>query len=321
MKDPTDTHLNNVARTTTNGSVQAQGETGGTADPGSCAGRDWLGNSVWQVPKIEISRIKSWAGITVVRFRRGAGEAIYRGDRHRLFFAPHQLPSRLLQVEQGATRQLPAAPPGYLAFCPAGVTTRSVFPEINSVHVYWDTGLYSAMLPELATAASRFEHLSGLQDPLLGHIVTTLAEEIEVGFADRILIETLGTGLCIRIAQRFVRLPLPTSSKGLSPERLRRVRDYIEAHLDDHLSLTALADIACLSPYHFSRSFKEAAGIGPRRYVIQRRLERAKTLLRKTDKPLALIAQEAGFANQAHLTSIFSREMGLTPGRFRAALV
>jgi transcriptional regulator GlxA family with amidase domain len=58
------------------------------------------------------------------------------------------------------------------------------------------------------------------------------------------------------------------------------VRDYVPAHLDDNLLLTVLADIACLSPYHFSRSFKQAAGVGPQRYVIQRRVERAKRLLR-----------------------------------------
>ena len=134
------------------------------------------------------------------------------------------------------------------------------------------------------------------------------------------LIESLGTALCIRIARCFVgHLPLPIS-KGLSPERLRRVRDYVEAHHDDDLSLTVLADIACLSPYHFSRSFKEAAGVGPQRYVIQRRLERAKTLLRRTNQPLTWIAQEAGFADQSHLTAIFRRETGSTPGRFRAAL-
>ena len=101
----------------------------------------------------------------------------------------------------------------------------------------WDTDLYSALLPEVGSAAAGFEFLYALQDPLLSQIVTTLAEEIEGGFADRILIESLGTALCIRIAQRFVgHLPLPTSNKGLSPERLRRVRDYIEAHLDEPLA-------------------------------------------------------------------------------------
>ncbi|HKM74205.1 MAG TPA: helix-turn-helix transcriptional regulator [Stellaceae bacterium] len=68
------------------------------------------------------------------------------------------------------------------------------------------------------------------------------------------------------------------------------------------------------------RCFKEAAGVGPQRYVIQRRLERAKTLMRRTHQPLALIAQEAGFADQSHLTSIFRREMDMRPGRFRAEM-
>ena len=63
-----------------------------------------------------------------------------------------------------------------------------------------------------------------------------MAREIEGGFADRILIESLGTARCIRLARQVVgHLPLPTSDKGLSPERLRRVRDYVEAHLDDDL--------------------------------------------------------------------------------------
>jgi len=50
---------------------------------------------------------------------------------------------------------------------------------------------------------------------------------------------------------------------------LQRARDFVEAHLDGDLSLTVLADIACLSPYHFSRSFKLATGDGLQRYVIQ----------------------------------------------------
>ena len=99
------------------------------------------------------------------------------------------------------------------------------------------------------------------------------------------------------------------------------MRDYVEAHLDEDLSLTVLADIACLSPYHFSRSFKLALGIGPHCYVRRRRLERAKTLMRRTNRPFAWVAQEAGFADQSHLTSIFRRETGVTPGQFRAATV
>ena len=129
----------------------------------------------------------------------------------------------------------------------------------------WDTDLYSALLPELKTATSGFEYLYPLEDPLLSQIVTTLAQEIEGGFAEKILVESPGTAMCIRVARHFFgHLLLPTRG-GLSVERLQRVRDYVEAHLDDDLSLTVLADIACVSPNHFSRSFKLALGIGPQR--------------------------------------------------------
>ena len=294
---------------------------GGTARLAPSVGPDWLGSSVWQVPELKISKIRSWAFITALSYRHGGGEALWRGDfRHRLVLALDRIPPVLVQLGQEQPRQMPVAAPGSLSFCPADLTIRSVQPPARFVQVVWDTDLYSALLPELGERSPRFDFLYPLHDPLLSQIVTTFAQEIDGSFADRILIESLGTALCIRIAQRFVgRLPLPTC-KGLSAARLRRVRDFIEAHLDQSLSLTVLADIACLSPYHFSRSFKEAAGVGPQRYVIQRRLERAKSLLRQTHQPLARIAQEAGFADQSHLTSIFRREIGMTPGRFRAAL-
>ena len=298
----------------------APSETASTGKLASGEGRERLGKSLWRAPELEISSIKSWPSITAMSFHRGGGETTWRGDCHRLVLTLDRLPSALLQVEQGPTWQSLLNAPGALGFYPAGVSVRVVHPAARFVQVLWDRDLYSSLLPELGSAASRFEFVYPLQDPLLSQIVTTLADETEGGFADRVLAESLGTVLCVRLARHFVgHLPLPTS-KGLSPERLQRVRDYVEAHLDEDLSITALADIACLSPHHFSRSFKKATGVGPRRYVIQRRLARAQTLLRRTNQPLARVAQETGFADQSHLTSVFRREMGVTPGRFRAEL-
>jgi AraC family transcriptional regulator len=159
-------------------------------------------------------------------------------------------------------------------------------------------------------------------NPLISQLVSTIANEIESGFLDRILADALNTALTVQIVRLYgdpTAITL-TPSNGLSLERLKRVYDYIEAHLNDRLTLTDLASIACLSPYHFSRSFKRAVGIGPARYVIQRRLERAKTLMRRTNQPLAMIAQEVGFVDQSHLICVFRRETGVTPGHFRAAL-
>jgi len=159
-------------------------------------------------------------------------------------------------------------------------------------------------------------------DPLISRMALTIANEIEDGFADGILVDALNTALAVQIIRRFVdpSAIMLAPSNGLSRDRLKRVRDYIETHLDDRLTLTDLAGVACLSPYHFSRSFKESVGIGPQRYVMQRRLERAKTLIRRTNQPLAEIAQQVGLCDQSHLTSIFRSMTGVTPGRYRAAL-
>ncbi|HKM70702.1 MAG TPA: helix-turn-helix transcriptional regulator [Stellaceae bacterium] len=73
-------------------------------------------------------------------------------------------------------------------------------------------------------------------------------------------------------------------------------------------------------PQHFSRSFKQTTGVGLHHYVMQRRVERAKTLTRRINQPLALIARETGFADQSHLNSVFRREIRVTPGQFRAAM-
>jgi AraC family transcriptional regulator len=166
-----------------------------------------------------------------------------------------------------------------------------------------------------------FDSCPGLHDPLVSQIALTFANQIDCGILDNILAEALSTALAARIIQRHVAPSAITlaPSRGLSRERLQRVREYVQAHLNDRLTLTDLAAVACLSPYHFSRSFKQAVGVGPRRYVAQCRLERAKTLIRRTNQPLAWVAQETGFTDQSHLTSVFHRETGLTPGRFRAA--
>jgi AraC family transcriptional regulator len=100
--------------------------------------------------------------------------------------------------------------------------------------------------------------------------------------------------------------------------RLRAVVEYIEGHLDAGPSLAQLAAVARLSPYHFARQFKAATGLPPHQYVIARRVERAKQLLRAgTGLSLAEVAAHAGFSDQSKLSHHFKRLVGVTPGQFR----
>jgi AraC family transcriptional regulator len=79
-----------------------------------------------------------------------------------------------------------------------------------------------------------------------------------------------------------------------------------------------MAAVARLSPYHFARLFKAATGLPPHRYVVARRVERAKLLLQEGgDLSLAGIAARAGFSDQSQLSHHFKRAVGVTPRRFR----
>jgi AraC family transcriptional regulator len=106
--------------------------------------------------------------------------------------------------------------------------------------------------------------------------------------------------------------------RGLSARRLKDVLEYIREHLDATLTLRELAAVAHLSLYHFAQRFKESTGLSPRRYIIARRVERAKQLLRgEEDLSLAQVAARTGFWDQGHFTRHFKRLVGVTPRRFR----
>jgi AraC family transcriptional regulator len=103
---------------------------------------------------------------------------------------------------------------------------------------------------------------------------------------------------------------------GLAPVVLRRVLDYVEAQLEQGLSLRDLAAVAGLSPYHFARVFKRSTGSSPHRYVLRRRIERAKRHLAAGELPLAAVALTCGFGSQSHFTAHFRTATGLTPRQF-----
>jgi AraC-like DNA-binding protein len=102
------------------------------------------------------------------------------------------------------------------------------------------------------------------------------------------------------------------------PARVRRARQYLEAHFAENVSLDVLARVAGLSPYHLCRVFKEATGAAPHAYQTQLRVARAKQLL-LSGKPLKDIAPEVGFFDQSHLLRHFRRFTGASPGRYLAA--
>jgi AraC-like DNA-binding protein len=104
---------------------------------------------------------------------------------------------------------------------------------------------------------------------------------------------------------------------GLPPATLRRIRDYVDAHLDQGIDLGSLAATAALSPYHFARSFKQSEGVTPHGYILERRIAKARKLLTETNLGQSEIALATGFADQSHFARRFRQAVGVSPGQFR----
>jgi AraC family transcriptional regulator len=106
---------------------------------------------------------------------------------------------------------------------------------------------------------------------------------------------------------------------GLAPHLRRQLVEFIELNLAEPLSLGQLAGMCALSEYHFARMFRESFGLPPHQYLLARRMNRARELLRSTRMAFGEVALECGFASASHFSNTFKQAMGATPKAYRAA--
>ncbi len=139
------------------------------------------------------------------------------------------------------------------------------------------------------------------------------------GAAGRLHIDSLAIGLALHLLRHHCTTAPSERRAGskLPPRKLQRIVDYIAANLRDDMALSDLAKLVAMSPGHFAHLFRQTTGIPPHRFVLQRRLERAKALLRDTDLPITEIAQRVGYASHSHLSVMFHRDTGITPSDYR----
>jgi AraC-like DNA-binding protein len=104
---------------------------------------------------------------------------------------------------------------------------------------------------------------------------------------------------------------------GLAPWQLRRAKETMRSDPSENLSVVMIAKACKLSTSHFTRAFKVSTGVPPHRWLLEMRVESARELLMKSKAPLAEIAYRYGFADQSHMSRVFGRAMGLSPGAWR----
>ncbi|MDB5522332.1 MAG: hypothetical protein JWM58_95 [Rhizobium sp.] len=137
-------------------------------------------------------------------------------------------------------------------------------------------------------------------------------EAADAYLADGILISILSQ-LLIRAGTNLD----SNASVALPHWRLKRVKQYVDSHLGGEIGLDDLASAAGLSRRHFARCFHNEMGQTPHRWLMQRRLDRAKEMLAETAASLCEIADACGFSSQSHLTTTLKQSTGMTPHRWR----
>jgi AraC family transcriptional regulator len=158
-----------------------------------------------------------------------------------------------------------------------------------------------------------------IQDTLLSNLVQALASELgEPTESGQLYAETMAACIAVHVGRDAIGVRNAKRSAGLSKETLRRLLDFIESRLDVGTSLQELAAEACLCRAHFAACFRNSTGMSPHKYVMERRIAAAKTMLEGAALPLSEVALACGFSSQTHFTDCFKRTTGLTPAQYRS---
>lgn len=190
---------------------------------------------------------------------------------------------------------------------------------LDTVELYLDpaalrVGNEGAPLPTLAP------HWQLLSDPLLTQLLLELDGALALPDSEDELFGEVATQLfALQLARAHAELGRPQQSRrgGLTPIALRRVREFIAAHLGREIRLNQLAAVAGLSSCHFARGFKVSTGLSPHAYVVRCRIEEAKRLLAASTLPISEVARRTGFSGPSQLSTRFRALTKQTPSTWR----
>ena len=136
---------------------------------------------------------------------------------------------------------------------------------------------------------------------------------------ENLYVENLASLLAVHFLKKYSNYKgkIHNSRKALSTKKLNLVLEYIEANLDNKITLMDLATITGVGKFYFCRLFKNSTNLSPYKYILHQRVERAKRLLENSTQSIADISLESGFSSQSHMAKHFRNQVGVSPTKYR----
>ena len=226
---------------------------------------------------------------------------------------------------RGSPGQDPVRPQGNPDFRDGPAGAAGADKQENAAHFHVVSAALAERLKEFYDEAGSHEVLvvdpRVVREPAVERLVQAL---VALDGVEKDLVALHVEALCLAILTRLLSMrchrDLPATGRRMAPLpkwRLKRVVDYVNAHLASRITLADLAGAAGRTRMHFAAQFRVATGSRPHDFILRRRIERAQQLLRDPSLALADVALCVGFQNQAHFTTVFKRFTGATPHRWR----
>lgn len=267
------------------------------------------------------SRFSPWNGLVVEKHGIGAIEI---PEHEHSTFCLHMQTSGPVEMEwhaQGKHGKQRSGAGTLILLTPGSSDTLRWSGPSERILVSIEPTLLDRALQELDGRGQAFvDNRWGFQDLQLQLLLTEIAREMESGWTMGALYgDLLGLSLSMALVRKYSTAPSAASwaKGGISGARLKRILNYMSEHSHINLRLADLARFAGMSAFHFSRSFRESTGMPPHQYLLQLRIQKAKTLLRLPHPGVEEIASTMGFPSASHFSRTFKRMVGISPSEWR----
>jgi AraC family transcriptional regulator len=154
----------------------------------------------------------------------------------------------------------------------------------------------------------------------LSALVAAAHAEMVAGFpSGRLFLDSVEQAMAVTLVNGHAarHRPVQIQRGGLGAARLRKIRELVDARIEDDLSLDEMAESVGLSTAHFARMFRKSTGDTPHQFVLRQRLERAKAMLCAADARVLDVAVACGFKTQQHFAQVFRGICGVSPTEYR----